>query len=150
MRREQTAATPHEIYIANIGRHSSGEQIDLRIVNQSEYRAWNQNLNGVKRRSQGAISGHFGVINLLGPRSAAQRPFDKFWNAHFTYVQLRYRFVNGATSAPLTIFRTYLTFYDFDTGAARFAKKADGASEACTQPPCACAAAGRGAVCQGS
>ena len=41
--------------------------IDLRITNESEYRAWDAKLNGIKAaRERGA----FGSINLLGPRSS--------------------------------------------------------------------------------
>ena len=45
-----------------------GSNTDLRIVNESEYRANNVNLNGIKRREDGVSVGYFGVINLLAPR----------------------------------------------------------------------------------
>ena len=46
--------------------------IDLRIVNETEYRAWNIRLNGIKRQMVGSRSGAFGVINLKGPRLDVQ------------------------------------------------------------------------------
>ena len=68
----QTASTPHEIYYQTVGVTRSGEPIDMRITNQSEYRGWNIRLNGIKKNSQGSQSGYFGVVNLLGPRSTDQ------------------------------------------------------------------------------
>ena len=117
-----------EIHIANIGTAPGNVCIDLRITNETEYRAWRTGNNGVKRVGIGTNVGFFGAINLLGPRLPAQRPYDKFWNAHFTIVQLRYAFVSGGArinasscsrgsgGAPLTIGRTFMTFFDFDTG----------------------------------
>ena len=113
-----TAATPHEIYLTNLGQAAGGVQIDLRITNESEYRAWNERLNGVKRQYEGDREGFFGVVNLLGPRSTTQRPLDMLWNSYFTYTQLRFAFVDSLSLAPITLARTYLTFFDFDTGRA--------------------------------
>ena len=60
-------------------------------------RAWNPRINGVKRtQGTGAAAGYFGVINLLGPRSPLQRPADRFWREHFTYVELEYAFFHCA------------------------------------------------------
>jgi len=84
-------------------------------------RGWNTEWNGIKRQQQDDRVGYFGVINLLGPRTPTQRPFDKFWNDQFTYVQLRYELLNGATGAPIALGRTYMTFYDFDAGMSQVA-----------------------------
>ena len=46
---QTTTSTPRDLYIENVGVHTSG-QIDLRIVNESEYRAWETARNGVKRQ----------------------------------------------------------------------------------------------------
>jgi len=103
--------------IRNVGTAPGGVTIDLRVTNQTEYRAWRETLNGIKRQDEGDGNvGYFGVINLLGPRIPSQRPLDKFWNEHFTFVQLRYDFINGGTGAQLTLGRVFLTFFDFDTG----------------------------------
>ena len=67
-------------------------------------------MNGVKREYSGEKEGYFGVVNLLGPRAPLQRPFDQFWNDHFTYVQLRFDFVDKM-DAPLLIERSFITFY---------------------------------------
>ena len=89
------------------------EAIDLRITNESEYRAWRVRLNGIKRRTQGDITGYFGVINLLGPRALGQSGGpDTQWNTEFTYCELRYTFVGRNSGNPIAIDRTYLTFYD--------------------------------------
>lgn len=51
---------------------TSAEQVLwLRVTNQSEYRGWNVQQNGVKRGS-GINAGYFGVVNLMGPRTADQ------------------------------------------------------------------------------
>ena len=105
----------------------------LRITNETEYRAWNPRHNGVKRQSDGVREGHFGAINLLGPRSTAQLPTYKFWNDQFSIVQLRYSFMTeisqGAYRAdssgvyglrPLNVGRMYMTFWDMDTGMPTF------------------------------
>ena len=59
----------------------------------------------MKRHYTGDVTGFFGTINLLGPRSLRQRPYDKFWNEHFTHVQLRYCIVDSGTGAPVTVGR---------------------------------------------
>ena len=79
-------------------------------------RAWRTGLNGVKRESFGDIEGYFGVVNLLGPRDPRQRPYDQFWHMHFTYVQLRYELIDSSSGGVYQVDRTYMTFYDFDTG----------------------------------
>ena len=133
--------SPPEVYIANIGTAPGNVCIDLRITNESEYRAWRTGTNGVKRVTAGTNVGSFGTINLLGPRSPSQRPYDKFWHAHLTIVQLRYDFVDGGRKAgsggstftcassptigePLTLGRTFVTFYDFDGGRSSAASNA--------------------------
>ena len=117
----QTASTPHEIYYQTVGVTRSGEPIDMRITNQSEYRGWNIRLNGIKKNSKGSQTGYFGVVNLLGPRSTDQSgPPETQWNTEFTYVELRFTFIGRNSGAPVTIDRTYMTFYDFDTGRPEF------------------------------
>ena len=117
--------TPHEIYIRNIGRDEiepqhglgTGVSIDLVITNMSEYYAWNANWNGIKEKVEDT-PGSFGVINLLGPRDPSQT--GHIWNSQLTIVQLKYDFVTGSQRLPVKLARTYMSFYDFDTGVARF------------------------------
>ena len=93
-------------------------------------RAWRTGHNGIKRVTTNDESGFFIVVNLLGPRSPSSRPIYKRWYADITTTQLRYDFIHGGhiddvtgrcniTTAgygrPLTIGRTFMTFYDFDT-----------------------------------
>jgi hypothetical protein len=119
-----SASTPEELYFQTVGFTRPPlpyEAIDLRVTNETEYRAWRVKLNGIKRRNQGDSAGYFGVINLLGPRSPRQPGGpDTQWNPEFTFVQLRYSFVGRNSGNPIVIDRTYLTFYDFDTGVPRF------------------------------
>lgn len=47
------------------------------------------------------------------------------WSTELTFVQLRFDFLDGRMSAgsahaPLALRRTFMTFFDFDTGRARF------------------------------
>ena len=88
-------ASPAEVYIADIGTGPGDVCIDLRITNESEYRAWRTGHNGVKHVDGGIDAGFFGVVNLLGPRLATQRPFDMWWSSHLTFVQLRFAFRHG-------------------------------------------------------
>ena len=111
----ETASTPHEIFIRDVGQFM-GQSIGLRITNETEYRAWRETINGVKREEEGDSVGYFGVVNLLGPRSPQQRPYDRFWHEAFTYAQLAFEFVEGVSNTPLTLPRTFVSFFDFDTG----------------------------------
>ena len=65
-----------------------------------------------------------GAINLLGARLTSQRPADKQWTTQFTAVQLKFSFLAEPSSSsdwePLTIGRTFITFYDFDQGEPTF------------------------------
>ena len=106
----QSPTTPPEMYIANVGLAPGGCQIDLRITNQSKFRAWSSNMNGVKREVAGSTYGYFGVINLLGPRDPRQRPYDMYWNEYITGVQLNYCMLCSTTGAPVTIGRFFMTF----------------------------------------
>ena len=54
--------------------HAAPAPLWLRVTNQSEYRAWRTGVNGITRRTQGAVTGYFGSINLLGPREPSMRP----------------------------------------------------------------------------
>ena len=57
------------------------------------------------------------MVNLLTPRSRSAGPASKFWNDAFTFVMLRYEFLSHRNNgAPLSIGRTFMTFYDFDVG----------------------------------
>ena len=48
----ETASTPHEIFIRDVGQFM-GQSIGLRITNETEYRAWRETINGVKREEEG-------------------------------------------------------------------------------------------------
>jgi hypothetical protein len=96
-------------------------------------RAWNPRHNGVKRQEVGGNAGYFGAVNLLGPRSLTQRPFSQFWSDTFTIVQLRFDFLREATDGayqqlglsglvPIELERTFISFYDLDTGEPTFAR----------------------------
>ena len=67
----------------------------------------------------------FGAVNLLGPRTMAQRPVHKYWNDQLTVVQLKYEFLtevspgsyrasSGVTSGlrALDVERLYFSFWD--------------------------------------
>lgn len=112
----QSATTLHEIYIRDVGVSGDDTAIDLRITNQSEYHAWNPDLNGIKR-STGGRFGSFGAINLLGPREEDQAGY--VWHTGGTFVELLFEVVgrDGSGTRALTLPRTYLTFYDFDASA---------------------------------
>lgn len=101
----------HNIYFANVGTLSTGEKIDMRITNESEYNAFNSAQNGKVDRDDGT----FGTINLRTPRASASE-----WHNHITWVQLRIEFINAATGGPIEVgaggFRTFVTFFDFDQG----------------------------------
>jgi hypothetical protein len=113
----------------------------MRIVNETTYRAWNPRHNGVKRQSEGEITGFFGAINLLGARTTSQRPAAKFWNTQYSLVQLRYEFYtetntgsyeaaraagNGMTGlSPQDIGRLFFTFWDIDQGTPTFSGSYD-------------------------
>lgn len=101
----------------NVGTAPGGIELGMRIENTSYYNYWSNGHNGIKRSNGAGVAGFFVAINLLGPRSPTQRPLPKFWNEHFTSCGFRYTFVNHATGAPIEIGRTFLSFYDFDTGA---------------------------------
>ena len=112
----RTNSTPREIYIENVGEYS-GSQIDLRITNETAYRAWNPRMNGVVRQlnGRGERSGFFGALNVLAPR--APGGFAS-WTAELTFVQVRYTFVHHQSDldgSPLPLPRAFLTFYDIDT-----------------------------------
>ena len=95
-------------------------------------RAWNPRHNGVKRQQEGDRVGFFGAVNLLAPRSPTQRPLDRFWHAAYTIVQLRFDFLTEVSFgsytssglgglSPLQLDRTYVSFFDVDTGEPTFA-----------------------------
>ena len=123
-----TPDTPREIHFKGVGRtlaarvgsdddydydddYVAGEGVlfDLRIFNLTEYRGWNTYLNGVKVTNDGA----FGVINFLAPRTP---DMGMSWDTEHTYVYLMFLFTNSKSQVPINVERTFLTFYDFDTG----------------------------------
>ena len=123
-----TSETPHEIHLSKVGRTltsrgatdddydyddafdpDEGQLIDLHITNLTEYRGYDTWRNGVKVTDHGA----FGVINLLAPRSVSM---GHSWDLEHTFVRLLFAFTSSTTQQPLTLERTFLTFYDFDTG----------------------------------
>ena len=126
-------------------------QIDLRITNLTAYYAWDNNgrkWNGLKRFTKDGSgvtsgrygSGGFGSVNLKGPRSPKQNGW--VWRERATYVELLYEFINGRTGASIRLPRTYLTFYDFDVGTARFNDPSNiGSTEAMQMDPSASTAA---------
>ena len=106
------ASTPHEILMRDIGYlglatigDRLSESIDLRITNESEYRGYNPEINGIKASATTSQTGCFGVINLLAPRSTR-----RVWSTIFTFVQIRLEFLSTATGATVTLPRTYMTF----------------------------------------
>jgi len=136
---------PQELYIRDVGRNelgyrafrewqpnSNAQYIDMRITNASEYYAWNTVWNGIKRDPSSGQHGSFAVVNLLGPRDPSQS--GRIWNSNMTFVELDVAFlgrsqawdpngdINAQLSAttPITLNRTFMAFYDFDTGLARF------------------------------
>ena len=80
----------------NVGTAPRGVPIDLRITNESEYRAWNTEWNGIKRVDfgEGSESGYYAAVNLLAPRSPGS---FAFWRHDVTWSQLRYSFVDAAS-----------------------------------------------------
>lgn len=85
-------------------------RIFVQCFEQSEYRAWSTENNGIRRQTDGTITGYTVAINLLGPRMPWQRPRSKFWRSDFTLVQLSYSFVTGPSSTTIRIGRTFLSF----------------------------------------
>ena len=78
---------------------------------------WNTRVNGVKRQAgqmTTSDAGFFGVINLLAPRPVGDA---WHWDADLTFVQLRFAFVASTSELAVRVPHTFLTFYDFDTGA---------------------------------
>ena len=110
--------TPQNIYYQYLGVDpATGDPIDMQVDNETEYRAWNVNWNGIKQQRVSDVEGFFGVTNLLGPRAPEQ---TAQWDPSFTFVQLQYSFIRRSTGEPYVIDKSYFTFYDFDTGAPRF------------------------------
>jgi hypothetical protein len=103
-----STGTAHNLHFAGVG-EQAGQSLDLVVSNRTEYRAWNAAANGVSRSDNGdADASYFGIVNLLSPR-----PVGEFahWDEDETAVVLRYQFVASATHAPITVQRTFLTFY---------------------------------------
>ena len=112
--------------LRDIGQTGTGECINLRITNETEYRAWNTKINGVKVTGP-SLSGYFGVINLMAPRSPHLQGPKYVWHTSFTFVQLKFEFRSGGDGShdharcvesrldlPLLIDRVFMTFYDPD------------------------------------
>ena len=115
---EVTDYTPHEILIRglginNVGPDANGEVIDLRMTNTSEYKQWVRFWNGIKRGDDDTSNTDaFAVINLLQPRSVAQ--VSSQWSSVLTFTQFKFDFISGASQTPITLERTYLSFWDYD------------------------------------
>ena len=111
----QDSSRPHDIYYRGLATLEDGSNVNLRITNLTEYRAYEPFRNGVKAKAGGA----FGVVNLLGPRHWSQQkkwmPHSWQWTTDQTVVQLKYEFLND-DDEPVELFRTFVTFYDFDSG----------------------------------
>lgn len=70
----QSVGMAPEVLIRDIGRGPGNVRIDLRITNETEYKAWNERLNGVKRVATQNSEGYFGVISQsLTHRGSAPR-----------------------------------------------------------------------------
>ena len=87
-------------------------------------RPWNARGNGLSIKRTEERTGYFGSINLLGPRAASQ---SNYWRSTVTATQLRfefryerypdfYKFFGLEGLRPLTIGRTYISFFDLDAG----------------------------------
>ena len=96
------AGAPPVVRYGGVARLQDGTSVDLQVSNATEYRAFSTLNNGIKLTSNGS----FGVLNLLAPRSS---------EVTATWVQLRFSFVDSLTSEPITLERTHVTFYDFDS-----------------------------------
>ena len=66
-----SATTPHEIYIRNV-MNVNGVSVDLRITNESEYKASRPENNGLK------ANGEMAEVNLFGPQEGGT------WGRDFT------------------------------------------------------------------
>ena len=67
------------VLFADIGKMTVNTPMDtvvwLRVTSETEYRAWNQRINGKARvLDDDGNFGYFGSINLLGPRNPGQKP----------------------------------------------------------------------------
>ena len=126
--------TPRNLLIENVGVSPSGWRIDLLISNETEarsslvshascvllcshgacgvltqYRAFNVNVNGVKRQRgavETSVTGYFGALNLLAPRSPLSEPAER-WHSDATFVQLRFDFTT-MYGHPTHLSRTFI------------------------------------------
>ena len=92
---------PQVVRIGGVGTLADGTVIDLQISNVTSYDTFNSIHNGVKHRTNGS----FGSVNLRAAQSSS---------VPASFVQLQFAFVAATDSSPLTLGRTYVTFYDFD------------------------------------
>jgi len=97
-----TDATPPVLHYAGVGTLADGTVVDLVVSNETAYAAFKPTENGLVHMAGGS----FGAVNLQAP--------DGDSSELSTFVQLRYTFVDGSSGLPLTLDRTYVTFYDFD------------------------------------
>ena len=81
----QSADTPHEIYLRNVATSPTGDRIDLRITNATEYKASRPHQNGIK-------DGKMVEITLFGPNTGG------VWDQQFTGCDLLPDFQNGINS----------------------------------------------------
>jgi hypothetical protein len=90
------SAVDQHIHYRNVGTMPDGSTIDLRVTNLTEYAAYNPSINSISRKANGS----FGVINLLGPRTADMLA---------TFVHLRFAFTSTANSAAVALPRSHVT-----------------------------------------
>lgn len=91
---------PRVMHFGGMTTLRDGRVVDLEVSNQTMYAAQSAWFNGLSVKTGGT----FGMINLKAPNEEVPTNF----------VQLQFRFLDGATGLPLTLDRTQMTFYDFD------------------------------------
>ena len=85
--------------------HVGAPDLDLRIENRTEYRAWNAAANG--------LSNGFGVINLLAPRQPGS---SAHWDDVLTFAEFSFTFLSTLSGEPVNVGHTFLAFFDVDSG----------------------------------
>ena len=96
---------PPVMLIRDVGNVPGGPTVDLRISNKTLYALGrpSHNFNNGFRTSE---NGTFGTIGLGVPRRGNVNSVN--------IVELRFEFLDGATGQPLSISRSFVSFYDFD------------------------------------
>ena len=78
-----------------------GRTVKLVVQNVTAYNAYDSRLNGLKY-VDGRSRAAFGTVNVKAPTKG------------HALVQLRFTFVDGESMAPVSLERTFVSFYDFD------------------------------------